>query len=527
MKASLTIEAIARLGITIAVVLLVILPIGSKVYGAFFSSDKRFLESFVQFTSNINDMKEGSETFTIKLKKGSAIIGFSQENDEYKYITSSTRTIEHGQLRIDSVFKKPSNEECDNNACICLCSDSLDWDNNILKCKKQMYCEKLENVDIINSLPILFNPFSNVQQGDFKYWKGGFLFGRNIKPIYNGLTENKNELEDLRIEKRRIGDKNIISFCDFDMFKDILVIDNYRQKFFGDKCIVTEFDEAKQFEFLGKNPEYERTSGTKYNLDVLFMYKNAIDKYEQFIEKYKIGREVEKAKSILHFIDITLQSQRGSGNLITQISPETRSFIDKTRSEKNLEIIPKFGMLTKSANTDFKPKRVVLHHTGGDTLSGAENILRERNLGVHFIIDKEGKVFQYGNLIDMMFHSCGSNHETLGVEIVNNGYQPYTEDQYASIRILKDQLKLELLEIGKMNNFDISEPFVIGHFEVDDYYQSRFERYACANGKWDPSPNFDWSKIEIQHDLTSLKNLCIGIENTQEWIDSGENCYIG
>ena len=49
-------------------------------------------------------------------------------------------------------------------------------------------------------------------------------------------------------------------------------------------------------------------------------------------------------------------------------------------------------------------------------------MLRKRGLGVHFMIDYDGTVYQYGDIAKAMAHANERNGSTIGVELVN----PYT-----------------------------------------------------------------------------------------------------
>ena len=195
------------------------------------------------------------------------------------------------------------------------------------------------------------------------------------------------------------------------------------------------------------------------------------------------------------------------GSDISKIETDTEIFL-----KNNPYIIPKFGIL--KIHGKITPQRVVLHHTGGSTYMSAENAMIDRNLGVHFVLDKDGKLYMYGNLNDKFYHAGPANADSIGVEIVNTGFgESYTEEQYNTLSKLLQSLNSEIKEK--------KDPFVIGHFEVNDLYTQK-----GTAGKWDPSPNFDWSKIGYsrQKDQT-LASLCTKVVNDKKLGYSG-TCYV-
>jgi len=73
-------------------------------------------------------------------------------------------------------------------------------------------------------------------------------------------------------------------------------------------------------------------------------------------------------------------------------------------------------------------KNICLHATEGNNLSGAVETLAKRNhIAVHFIVDKDGKIYQFFPLRYWAFHlgikNSGGKYDrsTIGIEIVNVG----------------------------------------------------------------------------------------------------------
>lgn len=82
-----------------------------------------------------------------------------------------------------------------------------------------------------------------------------------------------------------------------------------------------------------------------------------------------------------------------------------------------MKIIDKTGYL-KTLPRIVKPHTVVLHHTAGGNLGGAEVTLKKLGLGYHYMIDKDGQVYKYGDPSRRMSHSYKRNTGTVGVSYV-------------------------------------------------------------------------------------------------------------
>lgn len=189
----------------------------------------------------------------------------------------------------------------------------------------------------------------------------------------------------------------------------------------------------------------------------------------------------------------------------TELNELSKKFINEFKSKERISLVDETGNL-ESFGT-IEPKRVVIHHTGGPSWEGAYNTLRASGLGAHFIIERDGTIRKYANLDRGTYHACSANYETIGIEIVNDGRtQEYTSEQYYATRKI-----IEFLENNLNNRLN---PFVIGHFEVDKYYPDRFERFNCDRGKWDPSPDFEWSRIGVDKDQNIINELCQRVKNS-------------
>jgi len=291
-EAPITLTALIRI---IFAILLVAMAVGActKIKNALFNPDSKYENSFKDFVKSINELDKPSDTASISLREQHAIIGFSKESKQWQYHEVSIIT--KFKPGIHSFIEKPKVSQCNGQACICLCSD-ISIDEKELSCK-ELKCESLKE-DISDFNLIRFNPFW--QRGTFDYWNGGFLFGRSIRDSgfstnYNGIiTKISTESNTLRIQKRKIAGKTLINVCRENMFAEgqNAKFPNLRKEYFGDidRCIISEFDEAKVLEDLYRNSKDERLIDKKDKI-----LDHAIELYNLFIDKYDKNSQEEEA----------------------------------------------------------------------------------------------------------------------------------------------------------------------------------------------------------------------------------------
>lgn len=124
-----------------------------------------------------------------------------------------------------------------------------------------------------------------------------------------------------------------------------------------------------------------------------------------------------------------------------------------------MKIVNKLGTLNRRRERAVDPEYIILHHTAGSSLSGAENALARRGLGYHYMIDNDGTVHQYGNPRDLMFHSYRKNHNSMGISYVG-GYTP----RNAINRMQYDSL-IELLK--RIHRIAPGAKYLTGHKHID------------------------------------------------------------
>lgn len=169
-----------------------------------------------------------------------------------------------------------------------------------------------------------------------------------------------------------------------------------------------------------------------------------------------------------------------------------------------------------------KVNKVVLHHDGMSTARGCFDVLRQRNLSSHLLIDRDGTVLQPLALQDVAYHVLGYNRESVGIDL-NNPVRPdrarrgetgkvfrreinggahrslgYTDAQYEALaavldgifRLFGEGIKREapIGEDGRIVNRCLANPKdfsgIVGHWHL-------------KASKWDPGPGFDWERTLV------------------------------
>jgi N-acetylmuramoyl-L-alanine amidase len=136
------------------------------------------------------------------------------------------------------------------------------------------------------------------------------------------------------------------------------------------------------------------------------------------------------------------------------------------------------------------PRVIVEHYTASDSFSSAWNTFASDapdpelhelpGTCAHFVIDRDGTIYQLVPLTIMCRHTVGLNWTAIGIEHVG------TSD--AEILRNPRQLQASLrLTLWLMNRFGISLPNVIGHSEslTSPYHRERYAPWRCqTHGDW-------------------------------------------
>lgn len=152
-----------------------------------------------------------------------------------------------------------------------------------------------------------------------------------------------------------------------------------------------------------------------------------------------------------------------------------------------MNIIGKVGMFRQKSRGS-SPTYVVLHHTAGEGLVGAEQTLKARGYGYHYIIDRKGDVHHYVNVRNSCSHATGYNAGSIGISFIGGSSKPEgacNEEQLKALSELLRKLKEEVStlkyitghkHINNIGKYDPQFPGekggVVNH-EIDRKYMTR------------------------------------------------------
>lgn len=128
-----------------------------------------------------------------------------------------------------------------------------------------------------------------------------------------------------------------------------------------------------------------------------------------------------------------------------------------------------------------KPNFVIIHHTAQNACEQTLKTftLNRTQVSAHYVICKDGTVYHMLNDYLRAWHAgAGSwgkntdiNSTSIGIELDNNGFEPFTSEQMNSLKALLDNLK---------KNYNIPAANFIGHADI------------APSRKQDPNPHFPW-----------------------------------
>jgi len=203
-KSLISLEGLVR--IIIAVVLfLFVFGACSKAKSGLSDQEGINIISFEDFVNGVNGMRSDTtkKSFSITLKKDTAIIGFIKDtlSDPKDWKCRNC----HGEAVM--TFNKPSNSECNEKACVCLCTEGFNFDrgSNFISCGS-LRCKTLTK-DISERIDVRTDYL-----GSNTYWENGFLFANDISQA-NGLNKYKPKDMDIFVDK--VDDK--ITVCNSEM----------------------------------------------------------------------------------------------------------------------------------------------------------------------------------------------------------------------------------------------------------------------------------------------------------------------
>jgi N-acetylmuramoyl-L-alanine amidase len=140
---------------------------------------------------------------------------------------------------------------------------------------------------------------------------------------------------------------------------------------------------------------------------------------------------------------------------------------------------------TPSPNFDARrPVLIVIHHTTNDAVEPALASLtsRAREVSAHFVIERDGTLYQLVDEERRAWHAGASrwgadtdiNSSSIGIELDNNGREPYAEPQVVALMQLLGDL---------LSRYRMPAANVVGHGDV------------APGRKVDPSALFPWKRL--------------------------------
>ncbi|HEY6143988.1 MAG TPA: N-acetylmuramoyl-L-alanine amidase [Flavobacterium sp.] len=133
-----------------------------------------------------------------------------------------------------------------------------------------------------------------------------------------------------------------------------------------------------------------------------------------------------------------------------------------------------------------KPNFIILHHTAQDSLAQTLKTftIARTQVSAHYVIAEDGRVVQMINDYLRAWHAGNStwgkntdiNSSSIGIEIDNNGIEPFSDKQIISLLALLTKLK---------KDYNIPTQNIIGHSDI------------APTRKKDPSALFPWKLLAL------------------------------
>ena len=138
-----------------------------------------------------------------------------------------------------------------------------------------------------------------------------------------------------------------------------------------------------------------------------------------------------------------------------------------------------------SPNFDARrPNFVIIHHTSNDTAARALSTLTDplHKVSAHYLIGRDGTIYYLVDELDRAWHAGDSywggsrelNSASIGIELDNNGDEPFTEPQLESLLLLLADLK---------ERYKIPTANFLGHGDIAPWRKN------------DPSAYFPWKRL--------------------------------
>ena len=188
---------------------------------------------------------------------------------------------------------------------------------------------------------------------------------------------------------------------------------------------------------------------------------------------------------------------------------QTKALVKQIRLEPSFQIVndlPAAKQWVGTTNFDLrKPNFVIIHHTAQNSCEQTLRTftLERTKVSAHYVICKDGTVHHMLNDYMRAWHggiakwgnNTDINSSSIGIEIDNNGFEPFETAQINSLNLLLDKLK---------NQYKIPAENFIGHGDI------------APKRKVDPNIHFPWGLLAqngygVWYNPDSTKSLPEGI----------------
>jgi len=159
--------------------------------------------------------------------------------------------------------------------------------------------------------------------------------------------------------------------------------------------------------------------------------------------------------------------------------------IPKTKAELDYDTLSITDEWIGTTNFSIrKPNYVIIHHTAQDSLKQTINTftISRTQVSSHYVVGRDGEIVQMLNDYLRSWHAgrgrwgndTDLNSASIGIELDNNGSEPFTQAQIESLLVLLKRLKWK---------YGIPAANFIGHSDI------------APSRKVDPSTYFPWRKL--------------------------------
>lgn len=160
----------------------------------------------------------------------------------------------------------------------------------------------------------------------------------------------------------------------------------------------------------------------------------------------------------------------------------------------------------------FTPSMLVMHYTVVPTAEQTYSVLQRRQVSVHFMVDRDGSIYQLLPLDRRCTGAYGVNHKALSIEMVATSEDDLLSRPYQVFRSF-------CLARYLMAMYEIPVSKVVGHYEVgegvtrvpdyldlaDPYYPTR---YPPSSKRTDPGPRYmRWLRAYLTMEPPSESDL--------------------